>query len=275
MHSAFPCLLLSAIASLFVPEAAPAESPPPLTGKEVTAKLELLRTGDTPNIYGAIYYPKWNQALDGLRSITAEAVAEHANEVMKAGKVRFEVLSEPIILERTATLRLRRIAPGGSTAIVPAYLHLSENSKSWDLLVLPIPYKAPGGLPRKDRQFMQEALNAEHGFESKLYEFDAATLSNFQALKSSNAKADAAAVEIGEMVLAVQRALAVPGDPASLETIARFGTDSRYYTMIRGWLSLELRGTESQLGSAKNKPSEELTEKAAFLKKAIRRIDLE
>lgn len=39
--------------------------------------------------------------------------------------------------------------------------------------------------------------------------------------------------ELGAMVQALQQAIATPS-PEQLEVIARYGTDSRYYVMVRG-----------------------------------------
>lgn len=84
------------------------------------------------------------------------------------------------------------------------------------------------------------------------------------------------AYEIGIMVQELQLALNSPEDPDSLPTIQQYGTDSRYYTMIRGWLLQELLGSESQLRASRDQLySEKFQEKTDFLKQAIRMIDLE
>ncbi|WP_111497194.1 hypothetical protein [Marinobacter bohaiensis] len=81
---------------------------------------------------------------------------------------------------------------------------------------------------------------------------------------------------IGEMVLAVDAAMDRPGDPEALETIARYGTDTRYYIMIRGWLVQELAGVESQLDATRDPERRAAFQaEADFLRQAIRRIDLE
>lgn len=81
--------------------------------------------------------------------------------------------------------------------------------------------------------------------------------------------------QIGMMVQAVQIALKVR-NTQSLQTIRLYGTDSRYYLMIRGWLVQELAGVESQLHASKaGKNSEKFQTQADFLKKAIIAIDLE
>ncbi len=82
--------------------------------------------------------------------------------------------------------------------------------------------------------------------------------------------------QIGVMVKRITEAIDAPGKPESLQTIAGYGTDSRYYVMIRGWLVQELRGVESQLLAAQEDTTNaKLRRKADFLEKSIRRIDLE
>lgn len=84
------------------------------------------------------------------------------------------------------------------------------------------------------------------------------------------------ALRIGAMVMEIDAALKAPDDAKSLETIVRYGTDSRHYVMIRGWLVQLLKGAESQ-HSASSDPELKAKHKASvdFLKKSIRRIDLE
>jgi hypothetical protein len=81
---------------------------------------------------------------------------------------------------------------------------------------------------------------------------------------------------IGAMVKAVAAALKAPEKPASLETIAEYGTLTDHYVMIRGWLVQELKGVESQLEATRDPRKKQPFEaKVRFLRKAIRRIDLE
>ena len=80
--------------------------------------------------------------------------------------------------------------------------------------------------------------------------------------------------ELGSMVQALQQAIATPS-AEHLEVIARYGTDSRYYVMIRGWLVQQLSGVESQLAAQGDSAPEALRAQAEHLKAAIRRIDLE
>jgi len=92
--------------------------------------------------------------------------------------------------------------------------------------------------------------------------------------------------KIGIMVKALSRAIASPDAPDSLQIITRYGTDSRYYVMIRGWLVQELSGVQSQLDATKDHKTKDhktkddsaktaLAGRVSFLTKAIRRIDLE
>ncbi|MCL1139375.1 hypothetical protein [Shewanella pneumatophori] len=81
---------------------------------------------------------------------------------------------------------------------------------------------------------------------------------------------------IGVMVKALDNAIKQPSKN-SLELIRHYGTDSRYYVMIRGWLVQELQGVNSQLAAYKSDDEfkARLQAKSDFLSQAIRRIDLE
>ncbi|WP_245597649.1 hypothetical protein [Psychromonas aquimarina] len=93
---------------------------------------------------------------------------------------------------------------------------------------------------------------------------------------SAPAAGDEQAYEIGIMVQEIQTALTDPEHAQSLQTIISYGTDSRYYVMIRGWLFQELVGVESQLHASRSKKSSaEFQLRSDFLKQAIRAIDLE
>jgi len=82
--------------------------------------------------------------------------------------------------------------------------------------------------------------------------------------------------QIGIMVKAISAALKTPKDPKSLSTIIKYGHDSRYYVMIRGWLVQELQGVESQHRATRDPEArEKFSSQLSMLKKAIRRIDLE
>jgi len=82
--------------------------------------------------------------------------------------------------------------------------------------------------------------------------------------------------QIGMMVKMIETAIQEPEKPESLEIIAMYGTDTRYYVMIRGWLTQKLAGVQSQNQASHNDDqNSELMQKEIFLTKAIRRIDLE
>lgn len=82
--------------------------------------------------------------------------------------------------------------------------------------------------------------------------------------------------QIGVMVKGIQHALKNPEEKGSLETITKYGLDSRYYTMIRGWLMLELTGVKSQYEAAGGESFQQKHKiRISFLEKAIRAIDLE
>ncbi|ABZ78324.1 hypothetical protein Shal_3784 [Shewanella halifaxensis HAW-EB4] len=87
---------------------------------------------------------------------------------------------------------------------------------------------------------------------------------------------------IGVMVKSLGSAIKQPSDE-SLITITQYGTDSRYYVMVRGWLVQELQGVKSQLAAYRSDDLDnshdahkaKLQQRVDFLKQAIRRIDLE
>ncbi|WP_354624991.1 hypothetical protein [Psychromonas sp. MME2] len=80
--------------------------------------------------------------------------------------------------------------------------------------------------------------------------------------------------QIGRMVQKIQIALDTFDEKQSLQIIVAYGTDSRYYMMIRGWLFQELVAVESQLYAAKKaQVKQAFQDKSNFLKKAIRAID--
>ncbi len=93
--------------------------------------------------------------------------------------------------------------------------------------------------------------------------------------QSTTDKVSSETYQIGVMVQAVQSALKIRDDK-SLQTIRLYGGDSRYYSMIRGWLFQELVGVESQLHASKStKKAQKHQRHSNFLKKAIISIDHE
>ena len=88
-------------------------------------------------------------------------------------------------------------------------------------------------------------------------------------------KENQAALELGYKVLAVSRAIQNHKPPNAMKAVTDLGHDQRYYVMVRGWLSLQLRGDMSILDTAKERTSNVVKERIAFLNKAIRAVDLE
>ena len=80
---------------------------------------------------------------------------------------------------------------------------------------------------------------------------------------------------LGKQVAVIAKAIHDPSYPGAMEHIKKLGTDSRYYTMIRGWLSQQLWADESIIAASGfgNKPVIEA--RIAFIEEAIRAIDLE
>lgn len=86
---------------------------------------------------------------------------------------------------------------------------------------------------------------------------------------------DQTALEVGRRVLAVQRAIEHPRAPGSLEAVKALGLDARYYVMVRGWLSEQLRVDSSIRDASKDNTPQKIKDRIVFLEKAIRTIDLE
>ena len=82
------------------------------------------------------------------------------------------------------------------------------------------------------------------------------------------------ALQIGEMVQALQIAINSPNDHHSLKTITLYGADRRYYQMIRGWLFQELVLIENKLYASKSAAeAAKFQYHSNFLKHAIRLVD--
>ena len=87
--------------------------------------------------------------------------------------------------------------------------------------------------------------------------------------------ADEHALWLGHRVLAVAAAIRNPDAPGALEAVVELGLDSRYYVMVRGWLAMQLRGDMSMLHARNGDVRPQIAARVAFLRKAIRAIDLE
>jgi hypothetical protein len=79
----------------------------------------------------------------------------------------------------------------------------------------------------------------------------------------------------GKMVAEVGLSIDSVERPGALDSIVRYGTDTRYYTLVRGWLVQELAGVNSQLQVEQSEKKIALQKRKSFLERAIRRIDLE
>jgi hypothetical protein len=85
----------------------------------------------------------------------------------------------------------------------------------------------------------------------------------------------AEAAQLGRQVIALRNAIENPNAPNAMRAVTDLGRDQRNYVMVRGWLSYQLRLDTSILDNTREQVPDELAERIAFLKKAIRAIDLE
>lgn len=92
---------------------------------------------------------------------------------------------------------------------------------------------------------------------------------------SGPCKHEEQALRLGRKVLAVRAAIRNPKDPDAMKAIMDLGTDSRYYVMVRGWLTMKLQGDMSIIDANQDETRPEIRERVEFLRKAIRAIDLE
>ena len=83
------------------------------------------------------------------------------------------------------------------------------------------------------------------------------------------------ALELGRKVIAVRQAIANPQTPGAMESVTSLGLDSRYYVLVRGWLTQQLAGDQSILDASGENTPKAVKERIAFLHTAIRAIDLE
>ena len=86
---------------------------------------------------------------------------------------------------------------------------------------------------------------------------------------------DAHALWLGHRVLAIAAAIERPEMPGAMDSVLALGLDSRYYVLVRGWLSMQLRGDLDISEARDGDVSPRLAARIAFLRKAIRAIDLE
>jgi len=86
---------------------------------------------------------------------------------------------------------------------------------------------------------------------------------------------DDEAAQLGHRIQAIQAAIADPMAPDAMQAVMDLGLDSRYYVMVRGWLSLQLQGDLSIAAAKQGEVSPKIEARIEFLERAIRAIDLE
>jgi len=89
------------------------------------------------------------------------------------------------------------------------------------------------------------------------------------------AGSDEEALQLGRQVQAASAAILDPELAGAMRAITDLGTDSRYYTMVRGWLHEQLKGDRSIVAAAGAGVKPRLEARIRFCEKAIRAIDLE
>jgi hypothetical protein len=82
-------------------------------------------------------------------------------------------------------------------------------------------------------------------------------------------------LELGRKVIALQVAIRDPTARSALAAVTDLGLDSRYYVMVRGWLSIQLEGDLSIASARGDAVPAEVQARIEFLRRAIRAIDLE
>ena len=96
----------------------------------------------------------------------------------------------------------------------------------------------------------------------------------FSTTSTASDMTEAAAMELGYKIAAVNKALQNPGAPGTMQAITNLGHDQRYYVMVRGWLMYQLQGDMSIM-EATQQPRPAIRARVDFIQQAIRAIDLE
>jgi hypothetical protein len=94
-------------------------------------------------------------------------------------------------------------------------------------------------------------------------------------VSSASELTDAAAMELGYKIAAVNEALQHPSAPGALQAITNLGHDQRYYVMVRGWLMYQLQGDMSLLQATQATQQPAIRARIDFIQQAIRALDLE
>ena len=92
------------------------------------------------------------------------------------------------------------------------------------------------------------------------------------ALLADSALQQTPAAEVGGAIKSVDAALSDYLNSNAMTTIVLYGTDTRYYSLIRGWLLQRISGLESQTAKESSVAQQQ---ELRFLREALRRIDLE
>ena len=176
--------ILAAILLMFLSGTAIAEEPAETSLKEECERmLTLVKTGRSPEIYGAVYYPRWKEPKDGLKSVAAEMIAEHAREKTGEG-IKLELASEPVVDNDIAGVLLKRSGGDLEEGVFPVYLFRDERN-GWGFLGFPIPMTRPavfGFIKDSDDKFYEDALNDPTPYDGVLYEFDDEVKKRYLAL---------------------------------------------------------------------------------------------
>jgi hypothetical protein len=96
-----------------------------------------------------------------------------------------------------------------------------------------------------------------------------------EALPPDQSPTDPHALWLGRNVLAIADAIRHPESPDAMAAVLALGHDSRYYVMVRGWLAMQLTADMSILEAGQDDVSPLVVARIAFLRDAIRAIDLE
>jgi hypothetical protein len=74
--------------------------------------LTLAKTKSPFNIDVAVYYPRWEKPMNGLKSVAAEATAGNINEKAKRGGARLDLVGDPLIDGKVAGVLMKRTGGG-------------------------------------------------------------------------------------------------------------------------------------------------------------------
>ncbi len=124
-------------------------------------------------------------------------------------------------------------------------------------------------MPRKSKQILPKLA----GLALYLLILPALTQSAFaQRITAENTRP----CEAGDMLLQVAGILQSPAiDRQAYDTLVRFGTDTRYYILMRGWIQQTLALTQEKLQRSNPEQRVVLQQKYRQLSRVLRHMDLE